>query len=335
MNNECDPQVGWRDVHTWHAKPYYAAFIAKMISQHQRRLVDEMGVPYVILSNDNGFTGVWGNRTHLARQGKKDQLERGEFALIKKPALNVMTMLALLGDAQVAVDGQGDVADDLGVIATRRGDDQIAVLVYHSRDRIMSSGCETVLVDLTGLPFAAASLVHYRIDEAHGNPFGVWEAQFGNPALPRHDTPESIAAMRAVQELEALDAPREVALPGGTLSLTFDLPLHTVSLILLTAKPAEAPEAVVGLTAEVYPGMFPETQEDVMLLWEPLDSRALHTYEVLHATAPEGPFERINTQDLLCGAFLHARPKGQAGHYRVRAVDYWGRPGMATEAMAI
>ena len=26
MNNECDPQVGWGDFHTWHARPYYAGY---------------------------------------------------------------------------------------------------------------------------------------------------------------------------------------------------------------------------------------------------------------------------------------------------------------------
>ena len=34
MNNECDPQVGWGDFHTWHARPYYAAIVCKIISQH-------------------------------------------------------------------------------------------------------------------------------------------------------------------------------------------------------------------------------------------------------------------------------------------------------------
>ena len=50
MNNECDPQVGWGDFHTWHGGPYYAAIICKIINQHLVGLRDVLGCPYVLLS---------------------------------------------------------------------------------------------------------------------------------------------------------------------------------------------------------------------------------------------------------------------------------------------
>jgi L-iduronidase len=43
-NNECDPQVGWGTIHTWRARPYYAALVAKVIHQHLVKLIDEQGV---------------------------------------------------------------------------------------------------------------------------------------------------------------------------------------------------------------------------------------------------------------------------------------------------
>jgi L-iduronidase len=42
MNNECDPQVGWKDHHTWHARPYYAAWLCRSIGEHLEQLVDNM-----------------------------------------------------------------------------------------------------------------------------------------------------------------------------------------------------------------------------------------------------------------------------------------------------
>ncbi len=176
MNNECDPQVGWKNVHTWHGRPYYAALACKIIHQHLRGLADEMGVPYSLLGSDNGFIGGWGNRTLLARFGPSGWIEDGQrqhksriandlppvefppFELVKKPVFNAWVLLSLLGDRRCALDPAVPVDAELGVIATRRGNDQVAVLVFHSRDRIMSSGSEHVALGLEGLPFEQAAL---------------------------------------------------------------------------------------------------------------------------------------------------------------------------------
>ncbi|MBN9331849.1 MAG: glycosyl hydrolase, partial [Devosia sp.] len=66
VNNECDPQVGWWDIHTWNATPYVAAIMAKIVDQHQRVLIDDAQVPYAMLASDNAFIGTWGQRTQLA-----------------------------------------------------------------------------------------------------------------------------------------------------------------------------------------------------------------------------------------------------------------------------
>jgi len=73
-----------------------------------------------------------------------------------------------------------------------------------------------------------------------------------------------------------------------------------------------------------------------MLTWRGPESRAISTYEVLHAPSPEGPFRRINRQDLVCRAFLHTGAEAEgAGCYKVRAVDYWGRAGRESEAVSV
>jgi hypothetical protein len=59
--------------------------------------------------------------------------------MIKKPIYNLMTRLSLLGDERFQVDFR-DECPNLGVIAIPRGQDQIAILVNHSWDQIVSSG---------------------------------------------------------------------------------------------------------------------------------------------------------------------------------------------------
>jgi len=330
MNNECDPQVGWGDIHTWRARPYYAALVAKVINQHQVLLAEDAEVDYALLSNDNGFLGTWGNRTLVSRFGSEEELAEGRFELIKKPVLNVMALLAMLGDRRCIARGAEDVFADVGALATRRADDQVAVLLYHSRDRIMSSGCERIELVLENLPSDRLMLVHYRIDENGADPFRVWEEM----GAPRRPNAEQYAAMRAAQEIDIFDGPREVHAPDGRLELEFDLPLPSVSLILLSGRPAEPPGPPVGLRADTYRGLCAGRQ--VMLTWRGPESRVISTYEVRHAPSPEGPFRRINRQDLVCRAFLHTGAEAEgAGCYKVRAVDYWGRAGLESEAVSV
>jgi L-iduronidase len=342
INNECDPQVGWGTIHTWRARPYYAALAVKVINQHLVKLVDEKGVDYSLLSNDNGFLGAWGHRTLLARFGETDHIDHGQaegkrdaprfeedpgrrrFELVKKPIFDVMTLLALLGDERCAVEGAGDVAQPLGVIATRRGASQVAVLIYNSEDKIMRSGSTSVTLRLEGVPFESAALAYYRIDENHGDPFTVWEAM-GAPDSP---TEAQYAEIRAHQELTPMAPAHAVTVENGTLVTSFAQPLPGVTLVLLSARPEDAPKPVKHLRFEHYEGMT--GKNEVLVMWEGLDSRVLRTYEVLFATDKDGPYRRINTTDQVDTAFLHVRDV-ERGFYSVRAVDYWNRYGDAAD----
>jgi L-iduronidase len=326
-NNECDPIVGWNDIHTWHGRPFYAAQICRSIDLHLRRLLDA-GIPYELLGNDNGFLGGWGQRTQLARLGREAELARGEFELIKKPALNVMSALALLGDTRLDCEVPGrQEAQELGALATRRGAAQLAILVYHSRDRVMSCGRERISLELANLPFREAMLAHYRIDEEHGDPFRVWERLRSRQGLG----PEQYAELRRRQELSLFEEPRSISVSDGRLVLDFDLPLHAVSLVLLTRRTAQAPPRPDGLRAERYRGL--NGARNTLLLWEDCGSRALRTYEVLYSRRPRGGFRRINEVDLLDTGFLV--PDAAAGCYRVRAVDYWGRAGAPSAVLRL
>ena len=324
MNDECDPQVGWSDPHTWRAGPYYAAIAAKIVTQHCHHLIDEQACRYALLSNDNGFPGGWGLRTQLARFGSEAQLADDRFELVKKPVLNVLALLGMLGERRLAAAAAGDESADLGAIASLHESGQVAVLVYHSSDVIGSAGSQNVSLALGQLPFDRAILAHYRIDEMHCNPYRLWVAM-GAPDQPSRP---QLARMRLQQEPRLLEAPRRVNCSDGRLDVQFDLPRPGVSLLLLTAKPTAGPQAVTGLNAVRYRGLGDQGQ--VMLSWTALDSRAVASYKVLCATSRTGPYRLVVAEGLLSSAFLHSPAPPGRTYYKVQAVDYWGRVGPET-----
>ncbi|MCC5829665.1 MAG: hypothetical protein JJU36_09490 [Phycisphaeraceae bacterium] len=341
MNNECDPQVGWKEVHSWRGKPYYAGLIVRTVNDHLRRLVNDMGAKYELLGNDNGFAGVWGQRTHLARFGSDTLLEDGYVEQIKKPAHHAMTLLAMLGDERLAASTTPETSlyGDLGVMATRRGEGQVAVMVYHSRDAFDESGTATIDLAIKGLGFNRGSVAHYRIDQHHTNPMAVWlnqrEHELPGPPRPEHIGPKHaplFKEMRLRQELELIDGPRTFESTADELSLNFDLPMPGVSLVLVSQDPGQAPPAPPRIWARRYFGLTGEAQ--ALIRWIDSDSRVIKTYEVFFTPAAGGEARRINEPDLVCRGFLHVADDVR-GTYKVRAVDHWGRSSDFSQSVEI
>jgi L-iduronidase len=344
-NDECDPQVGWADHHSWHARPYFAAQVCRLIDMTLRRFIDA-GTNFWLLGNDNGFLGAWGQRSQLALFADKalpvgqayhktklplpGALAQQQFSLIRKPVLNVMALLALLDGRRCSV-ALGGEAEDVGALAARGTDGVITVLVHHSCDRLDRSGSAALRLKIAGVPAGEYMLSHHRIDRAHGDPFLVWEAA-GGPARP--DT-ALLAAMRARHEIELVEKPHAVSPRDGALDVAFTLPLPGVSLLRLTPRGAPPPRPPSWLRAERHRGV--DGNEDRLLLWEPVGARTLLTYEVLRADDAAGPYQKLNTADLLSAAYLDSRPfmrNSYAKHYGVRAIDVWGRASALSEPIS-
>jgi hypothetical protein len=238
-----------------------------------------------------------------------------------------MALFSLLGDRRSPVSGG---SPELDVLATSRGSGQVALLVYHSRDRVASSGEAAVTLALSGLPFEKAILAHYRIDELHNRPFAVWEAAAAASSAPDLPDPELLAAMRREAEIALLEEPGEVEINQGSLKLSFTLPLPGLSLVLLTAKPQAGPGKIERVWVESYAGLH---GRENFIRWQGLETRALRSYLVEAGNPAIGEYQQINESDLLCNGYLHAISASEINpvSYRVRAVDYWGRSGEPVE----
>ncbi|MDR6287950.1 L-iduronidase [Inquilinus ginsengisoli] len=354
INNECDPQIGWEIYHTWHAMPYFAGLIAKVIDQHQRLLVEAEGVDYDILSNDNGFLGRWGQRTHLAYFGARqfDAAQRDwvtdlaalaarranpePFDYVKKPGLTVMELLALLGDSRVDAPGALDPdRTGLGVIATPSAEGG-AVLLYNSVDRIWRSGASAVTLEIAGLEPGRHSVGIFEIAQDKGDPFSVWEAQ----ALANESNADQLAALNLpnAEQLAALRQAQEPALTvrrvevraDGRLALDLTLLLPSVALVVVAREAKPPSEAPANLRRQAYRGLNGSTNQ--VLFWDAPAGGQVQLFDVLWGEAEDGPFQVVNPAGLLSTMYLHAVPS-PGGWYRVRARDLSGREGPASAAV--
>jgi L-iduronidase len=340
-NNECDPQVGWIIPHTWHALPYFAGLIVKIIDQHQRLMIDAEAVNYGVLSNDNGFIGRWGHRTHLAyfggREIKAAQAEHRydpeafsairatdqPFDLVKKPGLTVMELLSVLGPDRAMVSADPPLQPDLdglGVMATRWGDTQVAALLYNSVDRIWQSGACSVSLAIEGLKPGRYVLGLFRLDDDHGTAFWEWER------LDAPDTPTAaeLAAMRKVEDIRLADLARFETLDGLAVSAPLHLPLPGVALALIEPDDGALPPDITHLTGRPHRGI--NGTDDLLLTWRAGDWHRLQRFDVLYSALAEGPFEVLNPEPLMSSVFLHANRPGP-GVYAVRARSLAGDHG--------
>ncbi|MEQ2172662.1 hypothetical protein GOODEAATRI_023389, partial [Goodea atripinnis] len=163
-NDEADPLVGWSNPQEWRADVTYAAMVIK---QHQDLLLANPNntINYTLLSNDNAFLSYhphpFTQRTLTARF-QVNNTQPPHVQLIRKPALTVMGLLALLGETQVlaqVLNSGSEQNSTLGVLASihkpviHGGSDswQAAVLVYNSDDNSTSRRTSDVTVTLEGL----------------------------------------------------------------------------------------------------------------------------------------------------------------------------------------
>lgn len=350
VNDECDPQLGWTDHHSWHGKAYYAGIIGRIIEQHERRIIAPGAADFHFLSNDHAFIGDWGQRTVFAYFGPRQftraqwehrtnlgalltDVDAAPFELIKKPGFTAMELLATLGDRVCGLTADPPLDEDrdgLAVLPTALPGGGAAIAVINCVDRINRSGRTTVRLEICGLEPGCHAVCQFRIDEENTNPMEVWESQrdrsdprgpYEPVGAPREPDAEQFAELRRAQEPALLHPIGVIDASDGKVSLDLDLPLPSLTLILIVPDTANTPVTPKGLCATRYVGLGGREQR--MLSWRAGDSRPGIFYDVmLHADG--GDARPLNAAPLISTAFLHmSAPDG--ARYTVRARDAFGR----------
>ncbi|KAM8803589.1 alpha-L-iduronidase [Rhynchonycteris naso] len=361
-NDEADPLVGWSLPQPWRAEVTYAAMVVKVIAQHQSLMVANSSYPvrYALLSNDNAFLSYhphpFSQRTLTARFQVNNTRPR-HVQLLRKPVLTAMGLLALLDGEQLwaEVSQAGVVLDanhTVGVLASAHHPVgpadawRATVLIYASDDtRAHANRSVALTLRLHGVPPGPGLVyVTFYLDNRLCNPHGEWQ-RLGRPVFP---SPEQFRRMRAAEDPVAT-APRPFP-AGGRLTLRPELPLPSLLLVHVCARPEEPPGQASGSPFQSAPApprpprppvtahpssqvtrfrALPLTRGQLLLVWsdERMGSKCLWTYEI-HFSPDGQVYAPISRKPSTFNLFVFSPDTAViSGSYRVRAVDYWARPG--------
>ncbi|XP_032347930.1 alpha-L-iduronidase isoform X11 [Camelus ferus] len=292
----------------------------------------------------NFFTGEVGVRLDYISLHKKRTLTARfqvnntrppHVQLLRKPVLTAMALLALLDGEQLwaEVSQAGMVLDSnhtVGVLASTHRPTgpadtwRATVLVYASNDtHAHPNRSVTLTLRLHGVPPGPASgsaglvFVTFYMDNWSCSPHREWQ-RLGRPVFP---SVEQFQRMRAAEDPVAV-TPRPFP-TSGQLTLSPELPLPSLLLVHVCARPQEPPGQVTRLRA------LPLTRGQLLLVWSDVrvGSKCLWTYEI-QFSPDGGAYAPISRKPSTFNLFVFS-PDGAvvSGSYRVRAVDYWARPG--------
>lgn len=351
FNDEADPLVTWSKPLSWRADTTYSSMITKVIHLHQKMFIANSSsqLNFHLLSNDNGFLSYqpfpFSQRTLLARF-QVNSTTQPYVQFIRKPGYSIMGLLSLLGNKQIYVtsDHPYFVNDVVNVLASVSSPEQnswqMAVLLYYSTDtegsnvKIRSHYPQTLKVKLNlhDLPTwkntsTGITYVIYALDNKYGNPYSIWKCR-GSPATPSF---ELFKQMRANQEPVRISGPLNIP-HNRVISISQDLAHSGVLLIHGCSMSSQPPSQV----AEVK--LYNITFNQVLIVWSDssVHSKCILRYDVeFSASGAQGTFFRINPKDSVFTVFVYAPAPSQEnrhkevvrGYYRLRAMDYWHRPG--------
>jgi xylan 1,4-beta-xylosidase len=159
------------------------------------------------------------------------------------PVLNAFKLLAQLRGERLSASSTGAIPlselldtsareqADIDVLAAL-DDDVIRAVVWNYHDDLVDVEPAQVTVTIN-VPEGFGDRVmvsHQRVDEQHGDAFSVWKSQ-GRPATP---SDEELRALRSAMNALEYSPSENKTVENGTVSLSFELPRHGVSLLTLT-----------------------------------------------------------------------------------------------------
>ncbi|XP_068083307.1 alpha-L-iduronidase isoform X2 [Anabrus simplex] len=337
-NDEADPLTGWSHSELWRADVRYGAMVAHVIARHHQVMVRKLGLSLEVISNDNGFLNYhpyyFSQRTLLARFQMNNTVPP-HIQFFRKPVYMTMGLLSFLEQTELRVSIKHWRDRRLAVLAAM---DEVphegwtaSVVLAFSADTEEYPGVffnlSLVVKHILSGNVSEGDILYtvWLLDNDHTNPSRVWQ-QAGAPVFPNRTLRQIMRAAEGPYRLVPL-----TAVPSsGRLRVPLSLPLPAVVLLHVCRRAATPPGPVTLLE------VFNVTFGEVLLKWDDsfVGTRCIKTYEVQfspsHAAGPD-QFRRINVEDIIFLSFQYVavREAGEAvrGVYRVRAVDYWGRPG--------
>ena len=76
------------------------------------------------------------------------------------------------------------------------------------------------------------SITHYRVDSFHSNAYDMWR-RMGSPVAPNRS---QYAQLEAASQLARYGSIQQLAISGGSVQLSFELPRQAVSLLVLEPR---------------------------------------------------------------------------------------------------
>jgi xylan 1,4-beta-xylosidase len=160
---------------------------------------------------------------------------------VDKPVLNVFRMLGMMTGDRVSATSSGAASlEGLQAAGAKEKADvhamasidahSAAVLVSNYHDSAKPGPAAPIDLAISGLPRGRMLVQHFRVDDRYSNSYEAWK-KIGSPPQP---SPEQYAQLEAAGQLQSVESPRWTNSADGRLRLNFDLPLHGVSLILVT-----------------------------------------------------------------------------------------------------
>ena len=162
---------------------------------------------------------------------------------IDKAVMNTFRLFAKLGSQLVDLNstgskdlrkykdlwGTGEGAEIDGW-ATFTGTKSLEAFIYCHEDTWLTDSVYPVEFSAENLPFKGPyKITHYRIDKNHSNAYAEWLRQ-GQPDWP---TEYQYAAIKEKAELELAEPVKTVIPLDGKVKLSFDMPIQSVSLIII------------------------------------------------------------------------------------------------------
>ncbi|MCA9130187.1 MAG: hypothetical protein KDB22_24030 [Planctomycetales bacterium] len=161
------------------------------------------------------------------------------------PVLNVFRMMSQMQGQRITAvsshavaledilrDGVRDAPDVAALASSNEG--KIAVLIWHYHDDDLPGENANVELQVSGLPSGAEimSITHYRVDSFHSNAYDMWR-RMGSPVAPNRS---QYAQLEAASQLARYGSIQQLAISGGSVQLSFELPRQAVSLLVLEPR---------------------------------------------------------------------------------------------------